>query len=69
MTEQMPENKVNEIFKEIFSNEFPLTVEDGLEADVATLYDFFRHFQQLGYSDDEITTIFDLVIEGDMYEV
>ena len=69
MTEKMPQSKADEIFKEMLSGEFMLTVEDRLGDDVVTFNDFFRHLKEQGYSDNEIVTIFDLGTEGDENEI
>ncbi len=69
MRERILQSEVDRLFNEMFSSRFQLTAEDRLDPDWPTFGEFFRHLKDQGYSDDEITTIFDLGIEGDKYEV
>ncbi len=67
MSERLSQEKVDELFKEIMSNndwkKEAQPVDHG-DADDTTLtpQEFYRHLIKQGYSDEEIAEIFDLTV-------
>ena len=78
MYERAPQSEVDQVFKDIIAHENQseschtntIEVSGATQPDDVELSEFYRHLIDRGYSDQEISVIFDLEIkEGKIYEV
>lgn len=78
MYERAPQSKVDQVFKDIIARENQseschtnkVEVNGTTQTDDVELSEFYRHLIDRGYSDQEISVIFDLEIkEGKIYEI
>lgn len=78
MYERAPQSEVDQVFKDIIAYENQseschtntIEVSGANQPDDVELSEFYRHLIDRGYSDQEISVIFDLEIkEGKIYEV